>query len=321
MTIQSVSLTSSRGCWLFLAALLVTGCMTRAPSPGDGADEEAVVEPGPLGEYLPVDSAAVLTFNVGKQLGPRLMSAFRQVPHLHERLTLLGIDPLKDLDRVQVVYPANDAGRPLVLFRGRFDRTRFAVGPDRLRTETVPSGEYAYRLYRFPDGEVCAVVSDTLAMSANRQRVVTALDHAAGHKTPHPPDAALAAALAGVDRRQEIWLAAAVGKLGSLAEPNNKLLRVVQKGFLEHTESVSGGVKVVGDDLTGDLSFRCVSEDGAGVIEKLVRDLTDIASGAEFWLAEKQYLPLMKLLGTGRVGRDGKTVTLRCRLALDELGP
>jgi hypothetical protein len=325
--------------WPFSAALLAAGvlalvgagCSTQMPSGSEDELEEegTVFEPGPLGEYLPQDTAAVLTLNIRQvtdsraaqqRFGPRLQPVLRRMPLLQEWLARLGVDPPRDLDRVQVIYPAGDLDRPLLLLQGRFDHTRFDVGPGRLCTETAQSGGRPYRLYRFPEGEVCAVAGDTLVLSGSRRRVLAALDHAAAPESPRPPDAALAAALEGVDRGQDVWLAVAVGKLGPLPEPRNRALRGLQKDFLRHTESIRGGAKVVGDDLTGDFFFRGLTEDGAAELETLLRTASDLASGAELWLDDKQYLPLLKFLGSGTVTRDGKTVRLHCRVALDDLG-
>jgi hypothetical protein len=300
----------------------------------------AVVEnfrAGALDDYLPGDAAAVLALNlrslletpVGRRsLKEPLTQVVRRGTAAHPWMGLLGVDPLADLDRIEVAFSAGDLGRPLWLARGRFDRARFQTGPGQLREEV----EDHFRVYRYSDPQTgnvmtLAVAGNTLVACQVRARVLDALRDAAspGREGGEPP--ALRALSREVDRRQTLWLAVSFKQLGPIGRLTVGGFEGTLRPVFDQSESVQGGL-TCGEDLRAEFHFRARTEKGAQQLERdlfdrceLARGLLDLPSGFPLPLnIDPDLLPLFKLVGTGEVSRDGRDVRLRCRLAGEQLG-
>jgi hypothetical protein len=320
--------TALAGALLALAAWLAF----RAWGPGAGdADDEAQdsFPPDALADYLPADSAAVVTVNVRTlldapvvrdHLEPALRRLVRRGTATEPWFGLAGVDPLADLDRLGVVFAARDPGRPLWLARGRFDPGRFQVGPGRLQAPA--RGQRVYR-YADPDAgtTLLAPVGDTLAVSTEPRRLADALDYAAH---PHPValrDPSLRALLDKVDRGQAVWLAASLDRLGPTDRLENRALELMLRPVLSHARGVEGGVSA-GEDLRAAFTFHAADDGDARRLEEVLRNVIVVVQGAPLFLGSDRDLALLlRLVGSGETTREGTVVVLRCRLPADQLGP
>jgi hypothetical protein len=285
---------------------------------------------GALDGYLPEDARGVLTVNLRplpaapaarKQFRKPLEQLIGRGEGDHPWMGLLGVDPFTDLDRIRVVFCTRGPDRPLWLARGRFDPARFQTGPGKLR-ERVEDG---FRVYEYTDpagGRVTtlALAGDTLAASDDRARVYAALAYAAGSRKAVRVDPALVKLLGKVDRGQALWLAVSLDKLGHVGRLPSLGLELMLRPVLKHARSARGGVTCA-EDVRAEFHFEARDEAGADDLETGLRSACETAAGASLlFRIEPDLLPLLRLLATGEVTRDGLEVRLRCRLTADQLG-
>lgn len=286
-----------------------------------------------LAEYLPEDSAAVIVVDlpllrqspVGRK---HLMSFLKQLVREAEGefawLSWLGINPLDDLDSLQISFAAGGEGQPLWLARGRVDRSHFHVAAQ--GTEKVVDH---FRVWEYADRQskrktTLAAAGDVLLVSDTSARVIAALKYGRERQTGkldlHPVrDPMLRDMLAKVDRRRSIWLAASMNKLGSVRRIDNFWLEAILRPLLSHAESVRGGFTCA-EDVRADLLFQAATEEKAAQLETDLKRLHELAGGASLLLSrQNELLPLLRLLGTGETKREGTNVLLHCRVAGDQL--
>jgi hypothetical protein len=318
-------LTALVGAGLVLGA----GWLLRDWLPGLGRSDEDQFAPDALAGYVPEDSGAVLTLDLQSIREAPVVRRHLEAPlrHLVRRgegrlpwLKLAGIDPLADVDWLQLSFAPESGAQPLWLARGRFDRARFQVGPGKLRTKT----EDHFRVYEYAGrpgpATTLAPVGDILAFSETPARVTGALVHASHPGPSLVQDPILRELLSTVDRRQSLWLVASLPKLGPVARLDNFALELVLHPIMTHAESVHGGVRC-GDDLRAEFHFRAVSEESAGKLAELIQSACGVAQTLpDLPGIDPDLAPLLRLLGTGRLARQGKAVVLRCRLTADQLG-
>ncbi len=311
-----------------LLGILFRDWLTGAWRADDALDDP--FPPGALADYVAEDSEAVLTVNlrtllespVGRQhLKPVLKQFVQQSDPQFRWMDLLGIQPLDDLDSLQISFAPGSGGQPLWLARGRLDRTRFQIGPDKLQKKTVDH----FRVWEYADRQrhvatMLAPVGDALVASDTPARVLAALKQASQPRSVTIRDATLRELLAKVDQRQSLWLAASFKQLGPVARIDNRWLEMILRPLFTHAESVYGGL-TCGEDIQAELHFRTPTE------EELPNwRWTSTTSAAWPWVLpllfsrEKELLPLFHLLSSGQTSRNGKTVSLRCRLAGDQFG-
>lgn len=311
--------------------ILLLGVLLRDVIPGPWSRDAArdnPFPPGALAGYVPEDSEAVVAVDLrslresptGRRLAPSLKQLVGKGERRFRWFDLLNINPFDDLDNLLMSFAPGGAGQPLWLAHGRFDRSRFQVGPDRLEEKTVEH----YRVWEYRDRQakqsaLLAPVGDALVVSETPARVLAALDQASH---PHPlvvHDAALRELLANVDRKQTLWLAVSFKHLGRLAEFDSAWMKMVLTPLFKNAESVHGGVTCA-DDLRAELHFRAATEENAERLEADLKSIRDLAPGAALLLGrQRELLPLFRLLGGAQMSRDGKTVSLRCRLAGEQL--
>jgi hypothetical protein len=292
--------------------------------------------PGALADYLPERAGGVLTLNLrqtldspaGRQyLRGRFQQIVRRGAETHPWMALLGIDPLQDLDQVQVIYCAGELGRPLWLLRGRISPERFQTGPGKL----TASAEGRFRLYEYragpgEPGTTLSLAGDTLVACNDRGRALAALNHAAGRRPTPPRDPNLVKLLQQVDRGQSLWAAVDFARLGPSGELPSYSLRLILGPVLRHAEVIRGGLTVAAD-VRGDFVFQTGDETAARELEKALTYDREVAKGAvelgQRGIAQPvdtELIPLVKLLSTAEVRKEGATVRLHCELPADQLG-
>ncbi len=307
------------------------------------AKGEPVVEHFPAGaldEYVPENAAAVLELNM-KQIGASpvvkqhikgaLDHLVQRAESTHPWAAQVGIDPFKDLEWLRVVFLGGDTSNPLWVGKGRFDPARFQVGPGKLQPRVVGR----FRVFESADPAkggttTVAQAGDYLVASDSQPHVLDALNHAADGKKSEPADAGLRDLLKAVDKKQSVWLAVSLTKLGRVPTLHSGAAEVVLRPVFNHAQTAQGGF-TFGDDLQAQFTMRARDEAAAGSLEQSLRSSADaardLARGWELtqrlglFQGESDLLPVLRLVGAGEVTRDGTTVRLRCRLPADQLGP
>jgi hypothetical protein len=313
-----------------LALLLAVLFRDRIPDPwGWSAARDNSFPPGALADYVPEDSEAVVAVDlrslrespVGRrQLEPWLKQLIPRGERRLRWIDLLGIKPVDDVDNLLISFAPSSDGQPLWLARGRFDRSHFQIGPDRLQEKRVEP----YRVWEYRDRQakrptLLAPVGDTLVVCDTPVRVLAALEQASHPRPSTVRDAALRELLEKVDRGQTLWLAVSWKQLGPLGEFDSAWMKMVLTPLFKYAESVYGGLTCA-EDLRAELHFRTATEENAAKLEADLKNIRDLAPGAALLLGRhRELLPLFRLLGSAQTSRDGKTVSLRCRLAGDQL--
>jgi hypothetical protein len=284
--------------------------------------------PGALADYVPEDSQAVLAVNVHQlldsprgreQMAPALQYLIRHAGGRLRWMDLLGINPLDDLDYLQISFVPPSSGEPLWLIRGRFDRSRIQTGPDMLQETKLDH----YRVWEYTERRakrttIIAPVGDLFVAGESRGRVRAVLKQASNPRPIAVRDAILRDLLPKVNRRQSVWLAASLKGLGSTRGIEDYWLRLLLRPLLAHAESVYGGI-LCAEDLRAELYFRAATEEDAASLEKSLLSIRDLAGeGASLLVRQKEMLPLVRLLGSGEIRRDGTIVLLRSRLTAEK---
>jgi hypothetical protein len=283
---------------------------------------------GILADYVPEDSAAVLVVNVHQlreslivqpHLKPLLQQLIKQAESRLPWLDSTGINLLDDLDNLLISFASNGSGEPVLLAQGRLDCSRFQVGPDQLQAKPLDG----FRVWEYKDqsskqNTLLVVVGDTLVVSNARGRVQTALKQASDPQPSRVRDARLAQLLRKVDRRQCFWLAASIKRLGPVSEIDNYLLKLLLRPLLAHCESAYGGITCT-EVLQAELHFGTARDEDAAQLETDLKSICETALGLVILDRKDELLPLLRLLASGQVRREGRTILLRCRLGDDAL--
>lgn len=314
-------------CFSVLFAIFLCAWVLRAWRSGDD-DLGNRFPPGVLADYVPEDSAAVMAVNV-RQLRetllarPQLRPFFQQlIKHAEARLPWLDlteINLLDDLDTLLISVGPGGSGGPLLLARGRPDGSRFQVGPDKLQAKIL-DGLRAWE-YSDPSSKQntqLVVVGDTLVVSKAPVRVQAALKQASDPQPIHVRDTTLRRLLSKVDRRQSLWLAVSTKPVGPVSEIDDYLLKILLRPLLAHAESVYGEISCA-EDVRADLHFDAATDEDAAQLETDLKSICEAALGLVMLDRKDELLPLSRLLASGQVYRERRTILLRCRLRADEL--
>jgi hypothetical protein len=320
-------LSSATGACLTALAAVFCAWALRAWRDGNG-DLGNRFPPGVLADYVPEDSAAVLAVNVRQlressivhpYLKPLLQQFIKQAESRLPWLDLTGINLFDDLDNLLMSFASNGSGDPVLLAQGRLDCSRFQVGPDKFQAKVLDG----FRVWEHNDqsskqNTLLVVVGDTLVVSKAPGRVQAALKQASDPQPIRGRDATLRELLLKVDRRQSLWLAASFKRLGPVSEIDNYSLKMLLRPLLAHAESVSGGI-TCGDDLLAELHFRTATDEDVVQLEVDLKSICETVLGLVMLDRKDELLPLLRLLASGQVHREDKTIQLRCLLMAAQL--
>ena len=278
--------------------------------------------PGALNDYLPGDTAAVVTLDLkvlrdrnllDKSLGKSLRAALAK-DEVGLPFPLFGVDPAVDVDTLRLDFSAGDSGQPLVLLHGRFDRTRFKVGTGQLE-EMKQDGFRLYRDDSVGGDTTLALACDTLVASLARPRVVAALRQAAGQRAMTRADDRLKGMLATVDRKRALWFALDLAKLGRPPLPPS--IEAQLHPIFEEADTMSGGV-AWGEELKADVTFTTRSEANARRLESHLKNVVRFADALVLIYRGEEYeRVLLRLLADAQVTHHGTDVTLHSQLGLE----
>jgi hypothetical protein len=295
---------------------------TPAPTPKPPPSPEG----NPLAGFVHPKTAALFTLKVRQMLdspmfqklhGPQWEATLRQGERGWGWIPLVGTDPRKDLQRVQfMLFPHNNSA-PLILARGHFDLAHFALGPGLLE-EAPPGFDKSFRFFHLKDARtgkvaVFAPVGPNLVI-AEGYRLAAVVSQATGVTRARPEDPLMQELLKEVNRDQSMWLAASFDKLGPVPRLDNQVLETYLRPIFRNAQAVQGGVTYRTDEVLAEFTFRARDDDAADKLEKYLRDTCEAAKGAHLVIKDKELLPLFQLLATGQGRREGKRLTVRCRL-------
>lgn len=281
--------------------------------------------PDGLADYLPADALGVLTLNWRQVLESPVGASKLREPLLrlaHKEggrfwLHLLGIDPLADVDGLQLIYRRGALGQPLILVKGRFDASRFRIGPGELQEVRVGPDD-CFRLYQIPDEDEkemtsLALADNYLVACEARGPVVDALNHALMPGKGPVVDEDLRQALARVNRKQGLWLSVPLARLGPVPRLSNKGLELILRPIFRLARNIEGGLNF-DHDVRGEIRFATASEEDASQLETALRSTCELAQTAPALLGRDRDLgPIFALLATGTTSREGTKVTFRCQ--------
>lgn len=285
------------------------------------------VSPEALADYLPTDSQVVLAVDVrqmlatpiGRQhLGPFFQKILDQAERELSWLEWIEVKSVNDIDTLLISLTPGIREEPLLLARGRFDCAHFQTGPDKLQEKTLDGfrvWEHRDRFAKQPT--LLAAAGDTLVVSDGPGRIQAALKQASDPQPIPVNDPVLRDLLGKVDRRQCLWLAASLCGLGPISGIDNYLLKMVLRPLLAHAESIYGGIACA-DDIQAELHVNAATDEAAVRLETDLKSICEAAPGAALLSRQSEWLPLLRLLGSGQIQRDGKTIVLRCRLTADQ---
>jgi hypothetical protein len=296
---------------------------------GGSTYETPTVDP----DYLPADTVAVLHVNlretqdskyVNQEFRPVLRLVYDNLP-TDEMQQSLGVDVARDVDWMRLAVPAGDGTNPLVILSGRFDPAKFKPAKDGPLRQVNKPGDH-YRLYELQAPELrmtftVAPAGNLLLLSGKPARVTEALGHPAG-TAPALEDAALEELLKKIDRKQSIWGATALKKLQLVEQRGSPPVVKYLLSIFRNAEALYGGLTCGEDEVHGTVYIRADSEEEAADLERQLRVICETAKGdtaaAHIALSllrpPPPLRPVLQLLGTGKVTREGDTVSLRCRL-------
>ncbi len=317
------------GTWLLVVGLLYL----LLPAPARAAEVD---------KYLLDDADGVLTLNVRVIVdGPlfkynyrTLVEKYLKGSDVQKTLSEVGVDPLKDVDRVSVVHGESShrldsktggQGGLYIIVRGRFDPAKLhaygeAVAKDQPRLVRI-SKTNAGTIYEIPLSQpIFIAVPEQTAVVASffKDQVSDALEKGTGKKKTQLKYKDVKTLIEKADDAQGLWLLA-TGRMAYAIEVlerkvNGKVVEKPIKATLTAAgiEEVSGGVSVT-DGVKS--TFSVTTKDNAAakkVVGSLQQDLTEalekIFAAA---VKEKMLDPLREFLRTLEVTADGKKVSIQ----------
>jgi hypothetical protein len=242
-----------------------------------------------LEKFLPDDAEVVASVNVRQMLDSPLAKKFEILKEIENNikkndeatkvLKALGLDPLKDVNRITFASPAKpDEKRWLLGVHGSFDLAKIhdtADGYIKTNGDNISVSKLDnVRVYEIKDpkkgetGYACFLSKDVLVVSPNKAYVVDAIAKYAGKREPKftKPIKDL---VSKQDSKQSIWFAALPSTdVKDLLAKNEQTQQLAEK-----LESISAGVT-----LTNDIKLNLLFSTSD---EKTAKDLRQKLEGAK----------------------------------------
>jgi len=284
-------------------------------------------------KLLPADSELVVYINVRQVLDSDLVKKYAlqqmkqalQGNDAQQVLGQLGLDPLKDIDRVTIGASGDDPQKieGLLIVRGKFDPTKLYQAAEATsktqgdKVSLVKEGETTLLKITADNRPkpfyATLVDKGTLALGTNKELV---LDAVSGKKQALKP--AIAALVTGMDEKASVSAAWSVaGKLGTLPLPgvNDP---TVQKN-LEKTDSLTLTIRVE-SDVAIDVGIGMKDAESAGDFGKIVDQGLQQAKGFLPLLAgDPKMRPLLELGKTLALDVKQKQITITAKLTADAI--
>jgi len=233
-------------------------------------------------KYVPADAEAVVHVNVKQILGsplakksllPQIEKAIKDNKQLQQVLTLVGLDPLKDVTGITITNAGQKGDKVLVVFHGKFNADKInttaeavAKGKEDLKITKI-GGKNVYESAA-KDRPVYSTLVDenSLIVSTNKDYITAALEGKTGKI-----NRALKSVIGGVDAKQSIWVAALVTEdmRKALARTDGPGAEVAPK-----LKALTGGV-----NITTNIAVALQMQTSDAEAAKKLRDFADQAKG------------------------------------------
>jgi hypothetical protein len=306
-----------------LAAVLAAGPSVRAAEPDKllPADAEFVVS---INVKQIVDSDIVKKYALG-QIKQALQGA-----DARKFLTDLGLDPLKDVERLVVGGSGKDSSdvKALTVLHGKFDPEKlFKAAEAQTKKDPdhfslVKDGKDVMFKYQPETGNPVygtAVDETTVILGTEKKLVSTALA-ATGKKPAVSKD--LAALLAKMDDKASLWgVWVSKDKLNNAKFPKGGGAPPGLAEQIQKMETVAAVVRVTAD-ISFEVTFGMPNADSADEFSKMIDDMLQQAKGALPFLAamQPQLKPLVEVVKTIKSATKDKAVVVTGKMAGSAIG-
>jgi hypothetical protein len=297
---------------------------------------------GELDQYLPADSILVIKVNVRQLLDSRLAKDYwaeglrRQYEKDYGEVQAffkdVGFDPFKDLDRVILTGPGDDAPRKgLAIFGGRFDPAKVRAKVDDLnkaqagtvKVHLTPDGKGGdYRIYQADPGSpgslfIALPDATTVFLSVDKDVVLEALKKVGAQGKVELKDKDLQAALENLDDKPVMSVAGVGGVLEKIASPDAPAAIM---DSIQRVAAFSGGL-TLGEDVKLEVALTAKTEAEAKALHAAAGTGVRLALAAMALKGDEDN-PLDELLfdvvGSIRVRCKDRTVLFKGRVNVEE---
>lgn len=304
-----------------LLALAIAAALTSA---GAGAAE--------VDKYLPDDTSVVITANVRQILASPLVKknalelikqTLKDNADAQKALTALGIDPLKDIDRLVVAMPevSENVNKGLVIVYGTFDPAKVKATAAELAKKgdgfkIHKAGAYEIYEVKIPDQQqtaFAAVIDKGVVVAGpSKDYVADALAKAAGTKKTVLKKKEVGALIEKVDGKQGLWIAADSSAL-SQGLPGGADEAI--KDFVKKIDAIAGGLTIT-TDVKAEFVLSAKDAAGATELHRTIGDGINQGLGILTVLAaqQKELMPLVDVVKNIKTSAKDKTVTINANV-------
>lgn len=245
-------------------------------------------------------------------------------------LTDLGLDPLKDVERVIIGASGKDQTdtKALLVIHGKFDPDKlFKAAEAQTKKDPdhfslVKDGKDMMFKYQPDNGNPVygTVVDETTLVAGTDKKLITTALGVGSKKAAVSKD--LTALISKMDDKASLWGVAVVkDKLNNIPIPKGGGAPANLKGNLENMESVALVVRVT-QDVSLDVTIGMKDADAADEFGKMAEELLGQAKGAAPFLAatRPQLRPLADIAKSLKSVVKDRTVTISAKMAGSAIG-
>lgn len=319
--------------------------MIRSSRVGLGATLAVVLAAAPAAraaepdKLLPADSEFVMSVNVKQVLDSDIIKKYAleqlkqalQGNDARKFLTDLGLDPLKDVDKVVLGGSGKDQSdaKVLMVVHGKFDPEKlFKAAEAQTKKDPdhfslVKDGKDVMFKYQPDNGNPVygTVVDDkTVVAGSDKKMITTALAAAGGTKPTLSKD--LTTLIGRMDDKASLWMAAVVkDKLNNVKLPGGGGGNPNVQGQLAKMETVTAVVRVTAD-IGLDVTLGMKDADAADELGKTIEEgLTQLKGLLPFLAAQNpQMKPLVEASKSLKSDIKDKSVTITAKLPGSAIG-
>jgi hypothetical protein len=320
---------------VLLGAAILAGVLTANSSTTRAAEPDKLL-PADADTVVSVNTKQILDSDIVKKYALEQLKQALDGQDAKKLLTDLGLDPLKDIDRVVVganIKSFSDF-KYLMIVHGSFDPDKLYKAAEKRSKENADSfamvkdGDTVVFKYTPENGEkpvYGTVVNDkTVIAASDRKMIATALKAAeAGKKAPIKPE--LADLVKRMDEKSSFYACGLVkGKFDEFKLPQGGNIPVdltaIMK-LLPLTESMALSVKIGADvavDVTLGMKDNETADEMRNALDELIKQVKPLAALAG--AAQPQAKPLTDILNTVKTSAKDKDVTVSGKVTSANIG-
>jgi hypothetical protein len=300
-----------------------------------GAPAARAADPDKL---IPPDSEYVFSANIKQIVESDIVKKYAleqlkqalQGADAKKFLTDLGLDPLKDVERLIIAAQGKDAadGKGLLIVHGKFEPMKlFQAAEAQTKKDPdhfsmVKDGKDVMFKYQPDNGNPVygTVVDETTVIAGTEKKMVTTALSNGSKKPTLSKD--LSALISKQDDKASLWMVGVLkDKLNNLKLPKGGGAPANLQGQLEKMETVTVVVRVT-QDVSLDVTIGMKDGDSADELGKTIDDgLTQIKGAVPFLAAMNQQLkPLVDVVKTLKSVVKDRTITISGKMAGTAIG-